>query len=224
MPQSVDMDCVFSEEIDDGGAAVWQDLPEHVGRDDDAEELLHKDDDLHLEQGAELLVDLDRMELAPPGRRKVMRLEGDGLHQVGRVDRGMVFRDHAPRNSEDAAKEPNVEQDRTVVGDLEVEESIGVEDGKQNQDGGERPGDEGNEPGQDGRLGFGKPIDVFLRYLVGVVKPSLEQVIQLVELAELPPRKLGVATGADRGRVSVVLLRSQVSAWGGSQLGRLTSK
>lgn len=59
IPEPIDMNRELAEEIDDGGCARREGVPQYERRQDDRKKLLDEDDDLHREQLSELFVDLE---------------------------------------------------------------------------------------------------------------------------------------------------------------------
>lgn len=59
IPEPIDMNRELAEEIDDGGCARREGVPQYERRQDDREKLFDEDDDLHREQLSELFVDLE---------------------------------------------------------------------------------------------------------------------------------------------------------------------
>ena len=59
IPKPVDMNAKFAEEVDNGGSAWWEGIPQHEGCHDHRKDLLCEYDNLHGEEFAKLLVNLE---------------------------------------------------------------------------------------------------------------------------------------------------------------------
>ena len=67
-----------------------------------------------------------------------MRMLDNVPHQLLRIHDSMLFRYHATSDGQHCPKDANVEQHGTVLGDFEVQEGVRIEDGEEDEDGGER--------------------------------------------------------------------------------------
>jgi hypothetical protein len=108
--------------------------------------------------------------------------------------------------------------------DLEMQEQIGIEDGSQQQDGGERASDKRNKaksnedattkkvnsyaclPHQNGHLFVRELSNVDIGRRIRLIHSTGEEVRQLVELPELPLCEEGVSSATNRRWIFVIFL------------------
>jgi hypothetical protein len=145
--QPVDVDGELAEEVDDLGRAAREREPEHERRERDAEELLRVDDALHDEELAERGVHALRVQRRAPRVGEVVRVLHDLAHQRVRVEHAVLVGHHPPRDGEHGAEEPEVEEHGPVRRDLEVQEQVRVQHGREHEHRGERARDERHEAG-----------------------------------------------------------------------------
>lgn len=137
------------------------------------------------------------MELPAPLDGEVVRVLDDPSHELLGVDDFVLVGNHPTRDSEDSPKDSDVEEDRPSWGDLEMEEGVRVDEGEEDENGGEGSGEEGDEAGYEGCLLLGELVDIRVGDGVGAVESLLEEVGELVELAELPACELSELARAD---------------------------
>lgn len=121
----------------------------------------------------------------------------DPAHEILRIDDLVLVRNHAARDSEHSPKDSDVEEHRSSRRDLEMEEGVRIDEGEEDEDGCERSGEEGDETRYEGGLLLGELVDVGIGDVVGAVESLLEEVRELVELAEVPAGELGELARAD---------------------------
>lgn len=127
-------------------------------------------------------------------------------HEQFRIDNAVLVRQHTSSDGEDGPEDADVEQDGPPGRDLEMQERVGIDERKEDQDGGERAGEEGDKAGQKDRLCFRVVVDILVGERMRLCEPLLEVMRQFVELAELPPREGRKLARADRGGILVILL------------------
>jgi hypothetical protein len=137
------------------------------------------------------------MKLASPLDGQVVRVLDNIAHQLLRVHDLVLIRHHPPRDSQDGPKHSDIKQHGPSWGDFEMEECVRVDEGEENEDRGEGPGEERDEARDEGCLLLGILIDVLIRDGVGPVEALEEEVRELVELAELPAGEGCKLTRAD---------------------------
>ena len=146
VPEPIDMDGKLAEKVDDRRCAWRQGKPENERCQDNAGELCHERDRLHREQLAKLGVHSLSVELSAPLVGEVVRILDERLHEDLRIEYSVLFWDHAARNGEDATKNGKIEKDRSMGGNLEMDEELGFNDGGEQEDRSERSSYEGQEP------------------------------------------------------------------------------
>jgi hypothetical protein len=130
----------------------------------------------------------------------------DFAHEQLRIDDAVLVWQHAPSDREDGPKDTDVEQDGPTGRDLEMQERVGIDERKEDQDGGERAGKEGDKAGKQDCLGFRIVVDVLVGERVRLGESLLEVMRQFVELAKLPTCEGRELARADRGGILVILL------------------
>jgi hypothetical protein len=151
--EPVNVDRELAEEVDDLGRAARQREPEHERRRHDAEQLLRVDHDLHDEQLPECSVHALRVQRVLPRVGKVVRVLYDDMHERLWVEYAVLVGDHPARDGEYGAEEPEVEEHGAVRCDLEVEEEVRVEHGREQEHRRKRARDERDEAAERQRLG-----------------------------------------------------------------------
>lgn len=143
----VDVDAEFPEEIHNLRGTFGETEPQDEWRRHNADNLSDENHHLHRKEFSKLLVNALRVELASPLIGHVVGVSDDFSHEELGVKDAVLLGDHAPRNGEDASEDTEVEEDRAVRCDFEIEEEVGVEDSGKNEDSGEGARNEGDEPG-----------------------------------------------------------------------------
>jgi hypothetical protein len=149
---------------------------------------------------------LGGMKLVLPLDGEIVRVLDDSPHQFLRVNNPIFIRHHPPRNRQHRPRQSNVKQHRPPLRNLEVEERIGVDEGEEDENGGEGTGEEGDETGEEGRFRFGELVDVAVGQRVGEAQSLLVEVGEFIKFTELPTCERSEASRADGGWVLVVFL------------------
>lgn len=144
--QSIDVHGEFAEEVDDSRRTVRKSVPEDEGRDNDREDLLNEEGDLHLEEltkravhlrvtasarenaGESEMTDLGGVQLSSPFERKVMSELDDLPHHLLRIHHLVLVRHHPSSNSQYRSEYSNVEEYSPSRRDFEMEERVGIDD------------------------------------------------------------------------------------------------
>lgn len=202
--QSIDVNGEFAEEVDDSRSAIRESVPEDEGRDDDGKDLLNEEGDFHLKELSESAVylqpvvsgacphrasettDLGGVKFASPFDRKIMSIFDDFPHYLLRVDDLVLIRHHPSRDRQHRSEHSNIEQNSSSRRNFEMKKSVGVDDREEDEDGGERPSEEGDESRDEGSLLLGELTDVLLRNRMSVIESLREEVRELVEFSKLP--------------------------------------
>ena len=142
IPPPIYMHRKLSKEIHNRRRTIRQRKPQHKRRQHNADNLLHKDHDLHREQLPKLLMHLLAMELVLPFVRHVVRVSDHFRHEELWIEHPVLFRDHAPCGAQNTTKETEIEEHSAVGCDFKVEEEVGVQDGGEHEDCSERARDE----------------------------------------------------------------------------------
>mmetsp|Transcript_12586 Transcript_12586/g.39696 ORF Transcript_12586/g.39696 Transcript_12586/m.39696 type:complete len:597 (-) Transcript_12586:144-1934(-) len=180
-------------------------LPEQQRGDEDGGELLEEEHGLELEEALELALHLGGAALAAPVLGHVVRVQHQLPHRPLRVVHHAVVHDEAAADGEDRPEDRGVPEQVAPV-HLRLQERL-VDEGHHQQNRGEAPDDEGNELGEHGDDGARELGDVLLRGLYGAGEALVEEVRELVELAQLPLGEGGPAARPDGRGVVVELLR-----------------
>lgn len=80
---------------------------------------------------------LGRVQLVLPFRRHVVGVLDDLVHEQFRIDDTVLVRQHASSDREDGPENTNIEQDSSTGRDLEMQERVGIDERKEDEDGGE---------------------------------------------------------------------------------------
>lgn len=86
-----------------------------------------------------------RMQLILPLVRHIMCVLYHVSHEHIRIEHSILLGQHASRDSEKGTKESEVKEDSTVWSDLEMDNHVWIENGRQKQDSSERASDERHE-------------------------------------------------------------------------------
>ena len=174
VPETIDVNREFAEEVYDAIAAFREGEPEHQRGEYDTQNLLEEDDDFHLIQLRELALDLVGVETVFPLLRHVVRVVDDVAEGVFRVEDLVVRGDGAVGDGPEGAHYAEVEEDCAVGGDFETEEEFGVDDGGEGEDGDYAAGYEGDESCYLDRHDLRELLDVARSEWVGHVYAVVE--------------------------------------------------
>lgn len=174
-------------------------------------------------------MDSSTVQLVSPFRRKIMCLFDDCFHQLRWVNDPVRVGHHATSNSHNRPKYSNVEKYRAILCDFKVQESVGIDQRKENEDRGESSSDEGHKsihtlisrrrmtalpyyPDSPRYLCVKvvrKLADICFSQGVAPVDSVLKGMWQLVKLAKFPSRELRVRATTDGRGILMVFLSSR---------------
>lgn len=138
--EAIDVHGKLAEKVDNGGGALGQGVPEDPGRDEHRNEFVAEEDELEGEQGAKSPVDLRRVELSPPLCGKIVGF-GDNLLQEPRrlhPPPRLVVGHSPPGPRENGPENTQIKEHGAIRRDLEMEKGVGVDEGQEDEDRGER--------------------------------------------------------------------------------------
>lgn len=192
----------FAEEVDNALASIVGVAVKDDWSQDEADDFFQEYEDFVLVKSREFGADFVAVEAILPVRGHVVDVHQDFLKVEHRIVAFGFIRKSAVRNTENAHHYRDPEDGRAAFGDFEAQEEFRVEQGCQSQDTSKSTADKSYKSAQLIGLVFRKLLEVVDCEWVGLTYAALEQVIQFVELADLPFRERCEGPQADSGGIT----------------------